>query len=101
MDSLKNRILKQGLKWMSDPRVAKLMQDERLMKAVMAAVAMPGRAQGLAKDVKESVARALALATEGEVTDLRRTLRKLEDELARMKRGESEGAGATKRNAAE
>jgi hypothetical protein len=86
MGALKDRLLKQGMKWMSDPRVMKLMQDERLMKAVMTAASMPGRAQGLAKDAKESLARAMALATEGEVNDLRRTLRKLEDELARMKR---------------
>ncbi len=85
MSTLKKSLMKQGMKLMSDPRVMKLMQDERVMKAVMAAMSMPGKAQSFAKEQVEQIAKAMALATEGEVKDLRRTVRKLEEELSRMK----------------
>src|ERR1700722_12315133 len=86
MASIKKTLLERGMKLMSDPRVLKLMQDERVMKAVMAAMSVPGKAQSLAKEQLEHVAKAMALATEGELKDLRRTVRKLEEELTKMKR---------------
>jgi hypothetical protein len=98
MGSLKKTLLKQGMKWMSDPRVMRLMQDERFMKAVMTAMSVPGKAQTFAREQAESVAKAMALATEAEVKDLRRTLRKLEDELRELKSNEGP---AKKNNAAE
>jgi hypothetical protein len=73
------------MKLMSDPRVMKLMQDERVMKAVMSAMSMPGKAQAYAREQAETIAKAMALATEGEVKDLRRTVRRLEEEVARLK----------------
>ncbi len=85
MSQFKKALMKQGMKLMSDPRVMKLMQDERVMKAVMTAMSVPGKAQTFAKEQVENIAKAMALATEGEVKDLRRTVRKLEEELARIK----------------
>src|ERR1017187_1327018 len=85
MGTLKKTLLEQGMKLMSDPRVAKLMQDERVMKALMAAMSMPGKAQSFAREQAENIAKAMALATEGEVRDLQRTVRKLEQELARIR----------------
>jgi len=87
MSSLKKTWLKQITRVMSDPRVMTLMQDERVMKAVMAAMSVPGKAQTLGKELVENVARTMALATEAEVKDLRRTVRKLEDEMAQLKNG--------------
>src|SRR6202142_1494803 len=92
MGTLKKTLLEQGMKLMSDPRVAKLMQDERVMKALMAAMSMPGKAQSFAREQAENIAKAMALATEGEVRDLQRTVRKLEEELARI-RAAQVGAG--------
>jgi hypothetical protein len=85
MTSLKKTLMQKGMQLMSNPRVMKLMQDERVMKAVMAAMSVPGKAQNLAREQIEGIAKAMALATEGEVKDLRRTVRKLEEEVARMK----------------
>jgi hypothetical protein len=84
--SLKKKVLKEGLKLMSDPRVMKLMQDERVMKAVMAAMSMPGKMQTFTQEQAEKIAKAMALATEDEVKDLRRTVRRLEEEIARMRK---------------
>ena len=94
MSSLKKTLMKQGMKLMSDPRVMKLMQDERVMKALMAAMSMPGKAQTFAREQVENIAKAMALATEGEVKDLQRTVRKLEEELARIKAEEGADSGA-------
>jgi cell division FtsZ-interacting protein ZapD len=93
MSSLKKTLMQKGMKLMSDPRVMKMMQDERVMKAVMAAMSVPGKAQNLAKEQLENVAKAMALATESEVKDLRRTVRKLEDELSKMKHADGSEKG--------
>ena len=90
MSSLKKTLTKQGMKLMSDPRIMKLMQDERVMKAMMAAMSMPAKAQTFARERLEGLAKAMALATEDEVKDLRRTVRKLEEELARLKSDKAE-----------
>src|ERR1700744_6540329 len=92
MSDLKKNLMEQGLKLMSDPRVQKLMADERVMKAGMTAMSLPGKAQSFARDQVEGFAKVMALATEGEVKDLRRTVRKLEEEVARL-RTESAPAG--------
>jgi hypothetical protein len=94
MSSFKKNLMKQGMKLISDPRVMKLMQDERVMKAVMAAMSMPGKAQTFAKERMEGVAKAMALATEDEVKDLRRTVRKLEEEVTRLKGDRGEQASS-------
>jgi hypothetical protein len=97
MSSLKKTLMKQGMKLMSDPRVMKLMQDERVMKALMKAMSMPGKAQTFAREQVESIAKAMALATEGEVKDLQRNVRRLEEELARLKAERNSGDGAAKK----
>jgi hypothetical protein len=85
MSSLKKSLMQQGMKLMSDPRVLKLMQDERVMKAVMQMMAVPGMVQSFTHEQVERLVKSMALATEDEVKDLRRTVRRLEEELARMK----------------
>ena len=84
MASFKKTIIQSGMKLMSDPRVMKMMQDERVMKAVMTALSMPGKVQSFTHDQAERIAKAMALATEDEVKELRRTIRRLEDEVARL-----------------
>jgi phosphotransacetylase len=82
----KKTLMKQGMKLMSDPRVLKAMQDERVMKAVMQVMSMPGKVQTFTQDNVEKIAKAMALATEDEVKDLQRTVRRLEDEVNRLQR---------------
>jgi cell division FtsZ-interacting protein ZapD len=96
--SLKKTLMKQGIKLMSDPRVMKLMQDERMMKMLMQVMAMPGKVQSFTHDNAERFAKAMALATEDEVKDLRRTVRRLEEEVARLQR-DSDPPGANGRRA--
>lgn len=84
MGSLKRTLMKQGMKLMSDPRVGRLMQDERFMKAVMQMMAMPGKVQSFTNEQVEKLAKAMNLATEEEVSDLKRQIRRLEEDLARL-----------------
>jgi hypothetical protein len=79
-------LMKQGMNIISDPRVAKMMQDERVMKALTQVLNMPGKVQSFTQGNVEKIAKAMALATENEVKDLRRTVRRLEEELSRMQR---------------
>ncbi len=63
--------MKQGMKLMSDPRVHQsLMQDERVMKAVMQMMAVPGHGAELHATSRSSASvKSIALATEDEVKD--------------------------------
>ncbi len=86
MASLKQTLMDKGIKLMTDPRVMKLMQDPRVMKAVMGAMSMPGKVQSFTHEQTEKIAKAMALATEDEVKDLQRTVRRLEEEVARLQK---------------
>ena len=54
MAANKKTLLEQGLKLLSNPRIIKLMQDERVMKTLVAAMSLPGKAQSFAKDQMEN-----------------------------------------------
>ena len=86
MSSFKKTLMKQGMKLMTDPRVMKMMQDERVMKAIMQMVNVPGKVQSFTSEQIERLAKAMSLATEDEVKDLKRQLRRLEDEVSRLEK---------------
>jgi hypothetical protein len=86
MSTLKNSLIAQGIKLMSDPRVVKLMQDERVMKALMQMMTVPGKVQSFTNEQVERLAKAMSLATEDEVLDLKRQIRRLEEEVTRLER---------------
>jgi len=86
MSTLKKNLMQQGMKLMTDPRVLRLMQDPRVMKAVMQMMSMPGKVQNFTHDQVEKLAKAMSLATEDEVKDLKRTVKRLEDEVSRLER---------------
>jgi len=86
MSSLKKTLMKQGMKLMTDPRVMKMMQDERVMKAVMQMMTVPGKVTSFTNEQIEKLAKAMSLATEDEVKDLKRQIRRLEEEVSRLER---------------
>jgi hypothetical protein len=79
------------MKLMSDPRVQKIMADERVMKAVMQMMNVPGKVQSFTDDQVAKLAKAMSLATEDEVKDLRRQVRRLEEEIARLEKEKKKG----------
>ena len=91
MSSIKKTLMKQGMKLMSDPRVQKMMSDERVMKAVMQMMNVPGKAQSFTDDQVAKLAKAMSLATEDEVKDLKRQIRRLEEEISRLEKEKKKG----------
>ena len=86
MSSIKKTLMKQGMKLMTDPRVMKMMQDERVMKAVKQMMNVPGKVQSFGNEQIEKLAKAMSLATEDEVKDLKRQIRRLEEEVSRLEK---------------
>jgi polyhydroxyalkanoate synthesis regulator phasin len=82
--SLKDKLMSEGVKLATNPAFSRLMQDERFMKLVMTAMAMPGRVESFTTEQKEHFARAMGLASQDEVRDLKRTVTALEREVARL-----------------
>jgi hypothetical protein len=82
--ALKYKMISEGMKLAQNPAVAKLMQDERFMKLVMAAMSMPGRMNDFTAEQKEHFAKMMGLATQEEVRDLKRTVAALERALNRL-----------------
>ncbi len=83
--SLKDKVMAEGMKLATNPQVAKLMQDERVMKLVMTAVSMPGKVQTFTTEQKEAFAKAMGLATQDELKDLKRQISALEREVAELR----------------
>ena len=83
--SLKDKVMAEGMKLATNPQVAKLMQDERVMKLVMTAVSMPGKVQTFTTEQKEAFAKAMGLATQDEVKDLKRQIAALERDLSDLR----------------
>jgi len=83
--SLKDKVMAEGMKLATNPKVAKLMQDERVMKLVMQAVSMPGKVQSFTAEQKEAFAKAMGLATTDEVKDLKRQIAALEREISDLR----------------
>lgn len=95
MISLKKTLLAQGMKLLSDPRVLTFVQDERVVKVLTVAMNAPSKAQTFAKEQASALAKVMALATKDEVRDLRRTVRRLEDDLARLRSDHRKNGAAT------
>lgn len=85
MADLKDRVMGEAMKLVSHPSVAPLLQDERLMKLVMNALSVPGRINEITEEQRSNFIKLMGLATREEVDDLKRTVRSLEDELARLR----------------
>ena len=83
--SLKDKVLSEGMKLVSHPSVAPLLQDERLMKLFMTALSVPGRLDELTAEQKANFSRIMGVARQQEVDDLKRTVRALEGELAQLR----------------
>ena len=90
---LKKLVAKQGMKLMQDPRVAKVMQDERVMKGLMKALTARAKAQESVDEAVQNAAKRFGLVTKEEVRELKRNLRKLETQLKKAQREAEKAKG--------
>jgi ubiquinone biosynthesis protein UbiJ len=82
--SIKDEMLKRGMQMMSDPRVAKLMQNPQFMKVMMAAIQVPGKVNTFTNEQAKVLAGALRLATAEDVKELQRAVKRVERQLAKL-----------------
>ena len=82
---LKSLIKQQRQKLLQDPRVAALLQDERVIKGMMKALQIRQQAQIALEQRVEEVADTLNIATKNELKEMKRALRKMERELQKAK----------------
>jgi transcriptional regulator NrdR family protein len=82
---LKSLMKQTSQRLLQDPRVAALMQDERVLKGMMKALQMRQQAQQALEQRIEEVAGTLNIATKNELKEMKRTLRKMERELQKAK----------------
>ncbi len=90
MASIKKALLTKGLKLMTDPRMARVLQDERIMKALLDASSVPGKLQSFTAEQIERLTKLLNLAKDDDVESLKRQLRRLEEELVRLTKDRSD-----------
>jgi hypothetical protein len=88
---IKDEVKKRGLQLMGDPRVAKLMQNEQFMKAMMVLVQVPGKVNTFTTEQTERFAKAMRLPTLQEFKDLKRSVKNLEADVARLKKRVGDG----------
>jgi hypothetical protein len=82
--SIRDEMMKRGLQAMSDPRMAKLLQNPQVMKVLMALMQVPGKLNTFTNEQARVLASALRLATAEDVKELARAVQRLERELARL-----------------
>lgn len=83
---IKDDMKKKGLQLMGDPRVAKLMQNEQVMRAMMTLVQVPGKVNTFTVEQTERFAKTMRLATAQELKDLKRSVKNLEADVARLRK---------------
>lgn len=81
----KQQFFNKAFTLMQDPRVAKVVQDPRVMSGLMGAFKLKSELQRNLEGSVQKLAKAFDLASESEVTELRRAVSRLERELERTR----------------
>ncbi len=84
----------EGMKLASHPAVAPLLQDERVMKLLMTALSVPGKIEELTEEQRLNFIKLMGVASQQEVTDLKRAVRSLEEEVSRLRSELAERPGS-------
>ncbi len=84
MNKIKEEAMKRGMKLMTNPKVMKVMADPRFMNALSKGFQMRGQLQGTVDTALKSVASKLNLATKDEVTNLQRTVQRMESKVSTL-----------------
>ena len=84
--TLKDKVKKRGLQLMGDPRVMKLMQNEQFMKAMMTVVQVPGKVETFTVEQTTRFAKNMRLATAEDHKTLKRQVKNLEADVAKLKK---------------
>jgi hypothetical protein len=80
--AVKDLVIGRAMRFMSDPRLARVMGDPRVMNAAMRAMTVGGSVKAELDRASRFAAGLLGFATQEEVSNLRSTIQTLEDQLA-------------------
>ena len=83
-DHLRQDMKRMGLELIAEPRVAKLMQNEQLLRMLMSVVQVTGIVNDFTAEQMDRLARTRGLSTAEDVRELRRCIKRLECEVARL-----------------
>jgi hypothetical protein len=98
LDGVKDKMVDQAMRFMSDPRISRMMGDQRVMNVAMRAVGVGGSIKAELDRATRFAAGLLGFATQEEVSALRSTIQALEDNMAIME-SKAAQAGATPQGA--
>jgi hypothetical protein len=82
LEAVKDVVVGRAMRVMSDPRISRVMGDERVMNVAMKAVGIGGSIKAELDRATRFAAGLFGLATQEEVSVLRSTIQTLEDNLA-------------------
>jgi hypothetical protein len=83
----KQQLFNKAFTLMQDPRVAKLLQDPRVMSSIMGAMKLRTDVERSLRQRIKQLTKSLRLASEDEVQELQRAVARLEQELERSRGG--------------
>lgn len=89
---VKKTVLTQVMKLAQNPKVMEIAMNPKVMGAAMKVMSLRGQVESASAAATQTLARSLNLATREEVRELRRTIRRLEDELHEMEREKSDAS---------
>lgn len=89
---VKKALLDQAMKLAQNPKVMEVAMNPKVMEVAMKAMSLRAQVASAASGAQTAVARSLNLATRDEVKELRRTIRKLEDQLAEAEAASAKGS---------
>lgn len=82
LDGVKDAVVGRAMRLMSDPRISRVMGDERVINVAMKAVGLGGSIKAELDRASRFAAGLFGLATQEDVSALRSTIAGLEDNLA-------------------
>jgi hypothetical protein len=82
LGSVKNVVVGQAMRWISDPRLTRMVADPRVMNVAMKAMSAGGTVKAELDKAGRFAAGLFGFATQEEVTALRSTIQNLEDSIA-------------------
>jgi hypothetical protein len=94
-DAVKDKVVGQAMRFMSDPRISRMMGDQRVMNVAMKAVGVGGTIKAELDRATRFAAGLLGFATQEEVSALRSSIQTLEDNLAIMESRAHNGTATT------
>jgi hypothetical protein len=95
LDAVKDVVVGRAMRVMSDPRISRVMGDERVMNVAMKAVGLGGTIKSELDRASRFAAGLFGLATQEEVSVLRSTIQTLEDNLAIIESKAASAGGPT------